>query len=71
MRIIADVHANSGAPAALARADLISALADVLRKPCADLEERLRWCNQHLRERTQKLYDLQRPYSTSFIQDRE
>lgn len=35
-----------------------------LRERCAELEERLHWCDQQLRERSEKLYELQRTYST-------
>lgn len=35
-----------------------------LQVHCSDLEERLRWCDSQLRERTEKLYALQQQYST-------
>lgn len=35
-----------------------------LQARCADLEERLHWCDQQLRERSDKLYALQQRYST-------
>lgn len=35
-----------------------------LQARCMDLEERLHWCDQQLRERSDKLYALQQQYST-------
>jgi chromosome segregation ATPase len=47
-----------------ANSDSTSDALGELHRRCADLQERLQWCDQQLRERTEKLYDLQRQYST-------
>jgi chromosome segregation ATPase len=47
-----------------ANSDSTSDALGELHRRCADLQERLQWCDQQLQERTEKLYDLQRQYST-------
>jgi chromosome segregation ATPase len=47
-----------------ARRDSASDAFGELQRQCANLEERLHWCDQQLRQRTELLYELQRQYST-------
>jgi chromosome segregation ATPase len=42
-----------------------------LEKRCRDLEERLHWCDEQLKERSGRLYEIERQYSSEHFQLQE